>query len=60
MALDDLTAEVCEVIGEIRRLSGQVMRGEPTPDHDEVMARKRAVIERIEPGFYDNESEKED
>ena len=42
--------EIAEVLGEIRALGDGRL---PASEHDRVMARKRALIERIEPGFYD-------
>lgn len=41
--------EVGEVLADIRGLSQGTL---PASEHDAVIARKRALIERLEPGFY--------
>jgi hypothetical protein len=42
--------EIADLLGEIRALGDGRL---PASEHDRVMARKRALIERIQPGFYD-------
>jgi hypothetical protein len=42
--------EVGEVLADIRGLIEGTL---PASEHDAVMARKRALIERLQPGFYD-------
>ena len=46
-----ITAEIGAFLRDLERLHA----GDPSVDHDELMARKRALIERIEPGFYDRD-----
>ena len=42
--------EIADLLGEIRALGDGRL---PASEHDRVMRRKRALIERIQPGFYD-------
>jgi hypothetical protein len=44
-------SEIGDVLADIRALGDGTL---PASEREAVMARKRALIERLEPGFYDS------